>query len=205
MDKWLRLLRLLLLPLPRPLPLLVVVRKRTQTNKARYNLLNASGVLATERARITKEISAAPTPNRRYKSVVIAQDLKRDFSALENGKKKTSIGGGGVGGRSTAAGLTRVHMLAANSLWTPPPLPSPTCVKLHFLPTNCFVFIKVRLQLFLLRLLLLLLLFGVCFLVINALQNFMISSSTILLVPLSHDWILRLFFSLPKTEKALRS
>jgi hypothetical protein len=30
----------------------------------------------------------------------------------------------------------------------------------------------------------------------------MISSSTILLVPLSHDWILRLFFSLPKTEKS---
>jgi hypothetical protein len=92
MDKGLLLLLLLLL-----LPLLLLVRKRTQTNKARYNLLNASGVLATERARITKEISAAPTPNRTYKSVVIAQDLKRDFSGLENGKKKTSIVGRGVG------------------------------------------------------------------------------------------------------------
>jgi hypothetical protein len=80
------------------LPLVVVVRKRTQTNKARHKLLNASGVLATERARITKEISAAPTPNRRYKSVVIAQDLKRDFSGLENGKKKTSIVGVRGGG-----------------------------------------------------------------------------------------------------------
>ncbi len=61
MDKW---LLLLLLLLPLFLPLLLLVRKRTQTNKARYNLLNASGVVATERARITKEISAAPTPNR---------------------------------------------------------------------------------------------------------------------------------------------
>jgi hypothetical protein len=97
MDKWLLLLLLLLFP-----PLLLLVRKRTQTNKARYNLVNASGVVATERARIRKEISAAPTPNRRYKSVVIAQDLKRDFSGLENGKMKTSIVG--RGGESTAAG-----------------------------------------------------------------------------------------------------
>jgi hypothetical protein len=119
-------------------------------------------VVATERARITKEISAAPTPNRRYKSTVIAQDLKRDFSALENGKMKTSIVGRGGGG--SIFFLTRGDMIAANSLWTPPSLPPATCVKLHFLPTNCFVFIKVRLQLFLLvLLLLLLLLFGVCF------------------------------------------